>query len=143
METTGDALFTSAVHPSLSLSSTLSFLSGKHHCLIIALLPYAPSCCCFIAFLSCRGFNKALYLFVSTQASLALTAVLFNFLTGYLLEEEGKRRRAGLHEKRTDLLLQSCRMMASQQRNRQINTRRVSENIFTSEDDVAPSSIIV
>lgn len=69
----------------------LVFLSGKHGGLIIALLPYAPSCCCFIAFFSCRGFNKGLYLFVTTQTALALTAELFNFLTGYLLEGGGVR----------------------------------------------------
>lgn len=40
--------------------------SGKHRGLIIALPPYAPSCCCFIAIFSRRGFNKPLYLFVTT-----------------------------------------------------------------------------
>lgn len=65
---------------------TLVFLSGKQRLLIIAVLPYTPSCCCFIAFFSCRGFNKPLYLFVTTQTPLALTAAFFNFLTGYLLE---------------------------------------------------------
>lgn len=68
------------------LSWTLVFLFDKHCCLIIALLPYTPSCCCFIAFFSCRGFNKPLYLFVTTQTPLALTTAFFNFLTGYLLE---------------------------------------------------------
>lgn len=87
METTGDALFTSTIQP--SLSSTLVFLSGKHRRLIIALLPFAPSCCCFIAFFQLPGFNKALYLFVATQTPLAVSAALFNFLTGYLLEGDG------------------------------------------------------
>lgn len=86
METTRDALFTSTVQ----LLPSLAFLSGKHRCLIIALLPFAPSCCCLIAFFSCSGFNKALYLFVEVQTPLALTVALFNFLTGYQLEgEEG------------------------------------------------------
>lgn len=92
---------TTTLHPQLcqraprsplpfSSSSTSVFL--KHHHLIIALLPYTSSCCCFIAFFCCRAFNKLFYLFVTTQMSLALTAALFNFLTGYLLEGEGTKR---------------------------------------------------
>ena len=69
--------------------------SGKHRGLIIARPPYAPSCCCFIGIFSRRGFNKPLYLFVTTQAPLALTAAFFNFLTGYLLEGTGRGGGAG------------------------------------------------
>lgn len=69
----------------VSLSWTPVLLSSKHQRLIIALPPYAASCCCLIAFCGCRGFNKLLYLFVTMQTPLALTATLFNFLTRYLL----------------------------------------------------------
>lgn len=65
----------------------------------MALLPLAPSCCCLIAFFSRQGFNKALYLFVTVQTPLALTAALFNFLTGYLSRGEGAR---SLKQQRTD-----------------------------------------
>lgn len=54
-------------------ASTRSFL----------LLPY----CFRIFFSSCRRFNKAFYLTVTTQAP--LTGTFFNFLTGYLLGREG------------------------------------------------------
>jgi len=68
-----------------SLSRTSVFLSDKHR------LSNYSSASSFALSLYCifwlPGFNKPLYLFVTTQAALALVAALFNFLTGYLLEE--------------------------------------------------------
>lgn len=54
------------------------------------------------------GFNKLFYLLnVTTRALLALTAAVFNFLTGYLLEgEETRRGEVTEATEHTDLFLQ-------------------------------------
>ncbi len=82
----------------------LVFLSGKHRCLIIALLPYSPSCCCFIAFFSCQGFNKPLYLFATTQTPR-------HFLISWLAICQRERGRGGRgprnNREQADSLLQS------------------------------------